>query len=116
MRTGGSSVVGATRRPAGRSGGVFDLQLAPVSDDNVAVEQPRVVRCAGAQRPPMAVRRWPRLGRSRASTSRSRISLSYRMIATCRLKENENNWESELLPTTVKLHIRFVVRLVGVVL
>jgi len=38
------------------------------------------------------------------------------MIATCRLKEIENNWESELLPTTVKLHIRFVVRLVGVVL
>ena len=57
----------------------------------------------------MAVRRWPRLGRSRASTSRSRISLSYRMIGTCRLKEIENNWESELLPATVKLHIRFVV-------
>jgi len=57
----------------------------------------------------MAVRRWPRLGRSRASTSRSRISLNYRMIATWRLKEIENNWESELLPATVKLHIRFVV-------
>jgi hypothetical protein len=90
-------------------GGVFDLQLAPVSDDKVAVEQHRVVRCAGARRPPMAVRRWPRLARSRASTSRSRISLKYRMIATRRLKEIENNWESELLPTTVKLHIRFVV-------
>ena len=93
----------------GPLGRVFDLHLAPVSDDNVAVEQPRVVRCAGAQRPPMAVRRWPRLGRSRASTSRSRISLNYRMIATWRLKEIENNWESELLPATVKLHIRFVV-------